>query len=347
MGIINKIQLSILLFFLLFFNTLVFAQKTDKLFLLNGDEITCEIKKLEFGLLTAKTDDIGTLTIKWNRVKQIISKEYFEIELIDGTKYFGPLIDSEKDRVVRVFLYDSSMIDLDIENIVVMDQIMEKFSRRFSGSFSIGFDIQKANSLARLTTNANIDYRYRANFVSILWNSVNTDQQDSIYTQRMDLNLRYVHSYKNRWLFEAHTTLQNNTELDLDLRIIGGLGPGRIFIHSDHYSISGILGIVYNKEWNVGIENSISNLEGWLRLEYRHYIYVSPKIDIFANVEYYPSFTTNDRHRVEFYADANREIINDLHLGLAIQYSFDSKLPSTGSPNDDWVVSIILGYSFN
>ena len=345
MDIMNKIQISILLFFLLFFNTLVHAQKTDKLFLLNGDEITCEIKTLEYGLLTAKTDDVGTLSIKWEKISRIISKEYIEIELGDGSKYFGQIVDSKKKQVLRVFLYDSSMVDLDMESIVVMNQIMEQFLSRITGKVDLGFDIMKANSLSTLTFGANVDYRYKSNFVSITSNLVYTQQQDTIQNQRADLDIRYNHSFKKKWILEAYSTFQNNSELGLDLRILAGGGPGRNLVRTNHLTFNVLLGAVASKEWNVGVDESKISLEGWTRLEYRQFFHSTPKVDILSTVEYFPSITTEDRHRIEFYTNAKREIISDLSVLLKIQYSYDSRNPSNDSPTDDWVFTIGLGYT--
>ena len=43
----------------------------------NGDHITGEIKKLQFGIVTFKTDDAGTLSIQWDKLKHLISKDDF------------------------------------------------------------------------------------------------------------------------------------------------------------------------------------------------------------------------------------------------------------------------------
>ena len=48
-----------------------FAVKTDSLVLVNGDHITCEIKKLEYAKLSVKTDDMGTLSIEWDKIVRL------------------------------------------------------------------------------------------------------------------------------------------------------------------------------------------------------------------------------------------------------------------------------------
>lgn len=57
------------LFVCLIGNTLAaWVLRTFLLNFRNGNVITREIKKMEFGVLDYKTDDAGTLTINWDKV---------------------------------------------------------------------------------------------------------------------------------------------------------------------------------------------------------------------------------------------------------------------------------------
>ena len=49
----------------------VAAQKTDTLLLNNGDRIIGEVTVLENGLLEYKTDNVGTINVKWDRVVRL------------------------------------------------------------------------------------------------------------------------------------------------------------------------------------------------------------------------------------------------------------------------------------
>jgi len=68
LNLINRpiILLTAILF--LFFANQVFAQRTDVVIINNDDHITGEIKRLEHGILVFKTDDAGTINIKWEKV---------------------------------------------------------------------------------------------------------------------------------------------------------------------------------------------------------------------------------------------------------------------------------------
>ena len=56
------------------------AVKTDVVEMLNGNRITCEVRKLERGKLTVKTDGIGTISIEWDDVVHVASATNYEVE---------------------------------------------------------------------------------------------------------------------------------------------------------------------------------------------------------------------------------------------------------------------------
>ena len=53
---------------------IVHAAKTDIVRLVNGDEITGELKSLDFGVLMYSTDSMGTVKIDWEDVAAITSQ---------------------------------------------------------------------------------------------------------------------------------------------------------------------------------------------------------------------------------------------------------------------------------
>src|SRR5262249_61371886 len=67
------------------------AAKTDVVVLRNGDTLTGEVKEVDRGRLTFKTDDMGTLAIEWDKVRRVTAGATFEIEDLDGHQYFGSL----------------------------------------------------------------------------------------------------------------------------------------------------------------------------------------------------------------------------------------------------------------
>ena len=60
------------------------AQKTDTLWLRNGDRLVGEIKRLSRALLKYSTDDLGTVSVEWDKVDRLVSPASFEIEDLIG-----------------------------------------------------------------------------------------------------------------------------------------------------------------------------------------------------------------------------------------------------------------------
>ena len=48
------------------------AQKNDTVYLYNGDRITGELKKFEYGLLFLKTDAMQTVNIEYDRISRLL-----------------------------------------------------------------------------------------------------------------------------------------------------------------------------------------------------------------------------------------------------------------------------------
>ena len=52
------------------------APKTDVIEFLNGDHLTGEVKSLQQGILTFKTDMMSTVSIKWEHVRSLKTDQH-------------------------------------------------------------------------------------------------------------------------------------------------------------------------------------------------------------------------------------------------------------------------------
>ncbi len=88
------------------------AQKVDSLVMINDDVITGEINELTRGKLSYKTDDMGTLSIKWDKVKRLKTTHYYEVEVSSGWKYFGSLAWPAEDYRIVVVLTSTDTVEM-------------------------------------------------------------------------------------------------------------------------------------------------------------------------------------------------------------------------------------------
>ena len=127
-------------FLLLLVRQTAWAEKTDILTLVNGDKFTGEIKKLEFGKLTFSTDHMGTLSIKWDKIIGLTSNAYYEVELFDGTIYFGALGDASL-RWRMTMITDSASFEIYRFYVVRILPIKGRFLARVDGAASVGLQL--------------------------------------------------------------------------------------------------------------------------------------------------------------------------------------------------------------
>ena len=71
---------------------IVARPKIDVVVMTNGDRLTCEIKKLDRGVLYIGLDYVdGTLSVDWSKVERLDSKQLFRVETAAGITYSGTL----------------------------------------------------------------------------------------------------------------------------------------------------------------------------------------------------------------------------------------------------------------
>ena len=122
-----------------FFLAPAMAEKTDVVVLVNGNAVTGEVKSLEFGILSYSTDSMGTVSIDWEDIVSVSSQRFQQVELPDGTRYYGQLVPTSDPHVVRIV----TAID---EYVVESSQIVRftpiesnaSFVERLEGSCSFG-----------------------------------------------------------------------------------------------------------------------------------------------------------------------------------------------------------------
>ena len=67
-------------------------EKTDVLAMKNGDRMTCEVKRLDSGVLYVSFDYIhGTTSVQWSKVAHLESNQLFIVKTEDGSVYMGRL----------------------------------------------------------------------------------------------------------------------------------------------------------------------------------------------------------------------------------------------------------------
>lgn len=322
------------------------AEKTDVVYLRNGDRVTCEIQNLERGRLKVKTDSIGTIYVEWKDIARVTSKELYVVELEDGSRLEGSLAATDAESKLLLDNKGNEQL-LEMQKVVWLDPLKldAKLIRRWDGSVSAGFDATKANNDTSLTASFNARRRAESfilNFDGSVYSRSQDGTDDSL---RASFSGVYRGLLENRWYWAALGSVERNDELGIDLRSLGGAGYGRYLVQTGRtlWSVTGGLAVV--NEQRAGTENGETNVEGLLNTDFEFFTYDTPKTSLTTSLTLFPSITQSGRVRSNLDLGLRRELITDLFVELSVYDSYDNDPPPEGTKNDYGIVTS-LGYTF-
>jgi hypothetical protein len=326
--------------------TSVFARdKTDVIYLANGDRLTGEIKQLERGKLVVSTDSMGDVRIEWKDVFRIQSNYEFQFERSDGTRVTSAIQDTPDGG--EVTLVDGEVVvAFRRENIVRISQIEDSFWDRLKGSLSFGYSFTKASDIEQLNLGFRATHRTEIRSFTLDGSTIATSDSINESTKRSDMSFNMTRFRKNRWFNSYLLGLESNDELGLTLRTSAGAGLGRYFIQTNTSELSAIGGLVGTSEQLTGDTASEQNLEGLLGIEYSRFVFDDPTVDLTTSLATFPSITDAGRLRAQFDISLRWEIIKDLYWDLSYYNTYDSDPPSGSLSNTDYGIVTGIGWSF-
>lgn len=319
--------------------------KTDILVLRNGDRITGEVVKLEYGKLTFKTSDIGTLSVEWTAVATLDSRYTFDVESVSGVHYFGTLEPTSNGESIIV-AHSPMPVELSPLTIARIAQLEKGWLARISGSLSLGYNFTKSSDITVLTGHFDAAYRARTLAMGLRMDSTSTTSPEEGTLDRSSIAFNYQWLRPKRRFWAGLSSFERNEELGIEGRLQLGGGRGYYFRQGASSEVSGILGVVANQEWVTGTANSQQSLEGLLGVTWRVFQFKSPETSLTSSAALFPSFTEAHRYRANFNLSLRREIIENFFLDLSTYYDYDSEPPSDASAKDDYGVVTSVGYSF-
>jgi len=320
------------------------AQKNDTIYLLNGDRITGELKKLEYGLVYFNTDAMQTINIEYDRIYTLYSAKFFELTTSSGFKFYGSIAKSSVPNTINIVTTNDT-IPKPIADIVEITSIKKSFIKKIDGSVDAGLSYNKASDVFQYNLAVTFTHRTTKYSTKFDMNSILTDQEKDI-TRKNDIGLGVTRIFPNKWLAGVQIQGQQNTELDLDQRWQGGLGIGYDLVRTNLKRFYTLGGLMVNHEKTIDSAFVSNNLEGLISLQYKWFQYRHPKIDVTSGFNYFPSFTVAGRYRIEYELNAKFEIVNDLFFSLSFYDNFDSKPSGSSSSKNDWGVITSIGFSF-
>jgi len=322
-----------------------FAQKTDVVILNNGDKLTCEVKYLKVGILTYKTDNMETVSIQWDKIKSINTKNFFEVELVDGRVYFGSLEPSGEEGILVVKGVTINT-NLFMKYIVRINRIKESFWDIIEGSVKLGFSFTKASQIGQISLGGNAKYRTKSNLSELSLNSVITTTEKEPTSSKNDLSFSYQHNLEYQWFAAGIASLQENSELGIKLRSSIGGGIGNNFIQSDNQWMYSLIGVSVNRESKIDQSEPTFNIEGLINAQYQFFKYEHPKATFLTYVYVFPSLSDLGRFRFNYNAELSWEMVLDFYWDLTFYYEYDNQPQSESASQSDYRIETSIKYIF-
>jgi len=320
------------------------GQKADTVVLRNGDRVVGEIKSLDRDVLSYKTDDMGTVTIKWDKILRIASPRYFEVESTSGDRYYGALRAGPEPRqvIVEVSTFSDT---LNAAELVRITPIGQGFFERLDGNISFGFTFQRANRIRSLSLEGNVKHRTQKRLTSLRFSTYFQGEESAEPTSRNTIALNTQRFLSHRYALGGTGQLEQNQELDLDLRVLLSFGGGRFLKQTNRATLLATGGVAFTNEQFVGSE-ATTNLEAVLSVAWEFYRRDTPKSDIQSTLQVYPNLTDLGRVRTDFQASVSHEVVKDFMTGFTLFDKLDNRPPSGTGASHDFGVTLTVGWTF-
>lgn len=315
--------------------------KTDVVTLYNSDKITGELKTMYGGIVTLKTDALGTVKIEWKRIARIESQYHYDFRLSTGERHYAAIADAGVPGKMKI-VYAGGEHSFEMLDVVEMRPVEEGFLDRLDLYLSAGFSYNKASSVGQTSFNTEISYEGLNTRNTFTGRTIITNTNEIVTnSSKLDLT-RQVWADRSKSFRTFYARYETNDELALDSRYTGGAGLGRYFIDTQKMRWIGALGLQLITETatkGTGDEciegedtpgcvesgNRGESLEGVFSTQFTAWRFESPEMDLDIKFNLYPSLSDSKRLRSDTDIRIRWELVEDLFWDVTAFATYDNK----------------------
>jgi putative salt-induced outer membrane protein YdiY len=320
------------------------SAQNDTIQLKNNDVLVGEVKSLGKGVLVLKTSySDKDFKIEFNEVKGLTIQKKCLVILTDGRRRFGN-IRTNTEGIVIVTLEDNTIEVFDVEEVIALKEVDDKFWSRITGSIDFGFNFTKANNTSQLTVNGTLDY------IDRLWMfegnvSVQSSlQDDAAKTKRTDASVDLIRILSRKWYILGGASFLSNTEQALEGRINPSLGFGRFLISSNKLYLGLSLGLTYNIEDYVDTSLNKTSTEAVVAANFNMFDFED--IDLNTSLDFYKSLSEKSRYRSDYDITLKYDLPLDLYIKMGFTLNYDNQ-PAIEGNDFDYVFSSGFGWKLD
>ena len=322
------------------------AARTDVIVLINGDHMTGEVLQMQQGKLQLKTDDAGTLSIKWDKIASVTTAARYDVTMRDSRRLFGRLRPAAAGSI-DLIADDGGVTVLPMVDIVWFAQIKNTFWARIDGSFDLGGSYTRSSGVADLAFGLDARYRRPSDSYAAVFSTNVTRQDDEggETTSRYSLKINYTKFLSHQWFVSPFALLESNRELGFTFRGTGALSGGRYLVQSNRVEVVLAGGLSAGREAPVDLP-SVTNVDALAAFEFSVFTYNYPTTRIDFATLVFPSLDDPGRVRINADARVKRELFKDFFVGLSVYDAYDNRPKSASARTNDVGGSLSFGWSF-
>jgi len=337
------------------------AQKTDSVLVRNGDLMVGEMKTLQRGQLEFKTDAMSTVYVKWPRIVNVTTQKVFEIELVDGSVYFGSMTAGTQDSVV--IESDSLTITVPTQSVVSLERIKPSFWDALDGNLNLGINFTQQNSKADFNLSGEVHYAHEGEpntsekglrlnrfssgyaYTKLDYNATYSRQDSTDDIQRFNSTLSHLRQLRDRWFWQVAVSGEQNSQLSLDYRATVTAGVGRFIKQSNKLDLAVWAGPSVSREQFTGEapDNSIPLV---LAGDFEYFTWGALDTNISSQLGVMPILNNWGRWRINFTLNVNREVLTNFYVTIGVTDAFDSDPTAADANTNDFSLTTSFGWKF-
>ena len=325
-------------------------KKTDVVYMLNGDKITCEIKSLSKGQLTINPDyTSGNVIIDWTKVGRIESAQQFIVTDPKGKVSYGTLTGNDKEKTVTVneSTNESTPVVLPQSSVVEIDELGTSFIHRLRGNISVGTTIAQANSQSTLAAQSSVTYQSVKYVDTFTWNSQFITQKNASNTAETSINTSVFRQLRrSNWYAGGLANFLSSSAQQIALQTIYGGAIARRLVYTNKTNLTAVGGLGYTIQQNSSGSaqpGTAHALDSAFALQYATFRF--DKVNFNTTVWAYPGLTEPGRLRMTFNQDVYYKFLGNLYISFNFYDNYDNR-PVLGAPSNNLGTSTTIGWSF-
>ena len=322
-------------------------QKTDIVYMKNGDKITCEIQSLQKGQLTIKPDyTTDSITIDWTKVARLQSSQLFVVTDPGGKIYSGTLAEGIRGHTITIIgRQEHTLSD---ESVIEISELGSNFWSRLSGNIAVGTSFTVSNSQKMLSVQSGLQYQSKKYVATFNSNSQFATQEKTTDTNETTVKTAlFKQLSKSRWYGGGIANFLSSSEQQIALESTLGAALATRVIFTNRTNLTTIAGLGYTHERDDSTSSGAmhsNSLDAATAIQFSTFRFNTTSFQTALWV--YPSLTSPGHVRLTLNQDVYYKFKNNFYVSLSFYDNYDNQ-PVSGAPANNVGGTTSIGWSFH